>query len=169
MEQRPDDRTTYGSITPSGTPQPGPQAAPPPYGYGLPNADAQQAVPLPGQAQAPYPPPAPGAPPAGYYPHPQPIYVTQQVQMAPAYVAAVAPKSMAAALLLTFFFGPLGLFYASVTGGIVMLIVTVVLGMVTFGISLFLTIPACMVWAAVATSNYNARLALPGGYSQNVR
>ncbi|HEX3462615.1 MAG TPA: hypothetical protein VHS78_01010 [Candidatus Elarobacter sp.] len=123
---------------------------------------------LPGSAPSPYPPPPPAyAPPPGYYP--QPIYVTQQVQMAPAYVAVAAPKSMAAALLLTFFFGPLGLFYASVAGGIVMLIVSVLLAMVTFGLSLFVTVPACMVWAAIATSNYNARLAGPPQYSQNVR
>jgi hypothetical protein len=106
--------------------------------------------------------------PQQYYP--QPIYVTQQVQMAPAYVAMAPPKSMAAALLLTFFFGPLGLFYASITGGIVMLIVTFVAAALTFGVSLLVTFPICMIWAAIATSNYNARLtAVNQGYSQNAR
>jgi hypothetical protein len=95
---------------------------------------------------------------------PQPIYVTQQVQFAPAY-AGVAPKSVGAALLLTFFFGPLGLFYASVTGGVVMLIVSIVFAAMTYGISLLLTVPACMIWAAVAASNHNARIAAPH-YSQ---
>lgn len=88
----------------------------------------------------------------------QNIYITQQVQSSPGYlVAAQPPKSMAAALLLTFFFGPLGLFYASVLGGIVMLLVSIVVAIGTLGLGLLITVPICMIWAAVATSNYNAR------------
>lgn len=41
-------------------------------------------------------------------------------------------KSMAAAIILTFLFGPLGLFYASVTGGLVLLLVDLVAIPVSF-------------------------------------
>ena len=47
-------------------------------------------------------------------------------------------KSMVAAILLTLFFGPLGLFYASITGGLIMLAayaVVLVLSFVTFGMA----------------------------------
>jgi hypothetical protein len=128
------------------------------------NESAQPRAEAP-RTDAPPPPP----PPHMYY-QPQPIYVTQQVQMAPSHVIAVVPKSMAASVLLTLFFGPLGLFYASVTGGVVMTILSIVVGIGTLGVGLLLTGPACIVWAVVATNNYNAR-AMAGAqhYSQNAR
>jgi hypothetical protein len=110
-------------------------------------------------------------PPYQHYPQmyaPQPIYVTQQVQIASPY-AGGPRKSVGVALLLAFLFGPLGLFYASVTGGIVMLIVSVVLALMTYGISILLTLPICMIWAAVAANNHNARLVASVPYAQIVR
>jgi hypothetical protein len=119
---------------------------------------------LPGAGQPYGQAPLPGSqPPPGYYYPPQPIYVTQQVQMTPAYVAVAPPKSLAAALLLTFFFGPLGLFYASVTGGVVMLLVTIVAAAFTFGVSVLVTWPICMIWAAIGTSNHNNRMVAGAG------
>lgn len=50
------------------------------------------------------------------------INVTVQ-QTAPAYM--VAPKSTAVAFLLTLFFGPLGLFYSSPMGGLVLCVVSI--------------------------------------------
>lgn len=68
---------------------------------------------------------------------------------------AVAPqKSMGTALLLAFFFGPLGLLYASVAGGIIMLVVTIILMIFTLGLSLFITWPVCVIWAAIAVNKY---------------
>ncbi|MGB8151145.1 MAG: hypothetical protein WA304_04425 [Candidatus Cybelea sp.] len=99
---------------------------------------------------------SPGVPPPNYYAPPQ-VHVTQQVQVAQP-VLVGAPKSVALALVLTFFFGPLGLLYSSVLGGIIMLVVSVALAAVTFGVSLFLTWPICMVWSAIAASNYNGGL-----------
>ncbi|WP_215843307.1 hypothetical protein HHS34_005530 [Acidithiobacillus montserratensis] len=71
------------------------------------------------------------------------------------------PKSMAAGLILTFLFGPLGLFYASVTGGIVLLVVGIIFGIIavfTFGLGAIL-LPlvwvASMIWAAVAVDKIN--------------
>jgi hypothetical protein len=52
----------------------------------------------------------------------------------------------------------LGLSYSSVVGGIVMLVVSVMLAAMTFGVSLLPTWPTCMAWAAIAASNYNAAL-----------
>ena len=65
-------------------------------------------------------------------------------------------KSMAVAIILAFLFGPLGLLYASVTGGLVLLaadLVAIVLSFVTFGLGAFL-FPliwiASIIWAVLA-------------------
>lgn len=70
-----------------------------------------------------------------------------------------APKSVGLAFALTFFLGPLGLFYSSVTGGIVMLVVSILLAFTTAGISILFTWPVCIIWGCLAASNYNASLA----------
>lgn len=69
-----------------------------------------------------------------------------------------APKSVGVSIILTFFFGPLGLLYSSVVGGLVMLAVSVVVGVLTLGIGLIVTHPICIIWGAVAASNYNKQL-----------
>lgn len=76
-------------------------------------------------------------------------------------------KSMLLGLILTFFFGPLGMLYATVLGGIVMFIVCVL----TFGITImtlglgsilfFLVWIIQMLWAGFAISGYNKRLLNP--------
>lgn len=67
----------------------------------------------------------------------------------------VAGKSMAMAIILAIIFGPLGLMYASVMGGVVMLILTFVVAIFTLGFGAFLMWPVCVAWAAVATNSYN--------------
>ena len=62
-------------------------------------------------------------------------------------------KSMAVAFLLTFFFGPLGMLYSTVAGALIMLVVSVVLGFLTAGLSLFVTWPICIIWAMMAARN----------------
>lgn len=62
-------------------------------------------------------------------------------------------KSVAAALVLTFLFGPLGLFYSSVIGGFIMLALYVIVGIATAGLGLLVLWPITMVWGAVAASN----------------
>lgn len=69
-------------------------------------------------------------------------------------------KSVGVALLLTFLFGPLGMFYSTVKGAIIMLIATGIALVFTFGIGCFITWPVCMIWAAVAASNYNKSLTI---------
>lgn len=68
-------------------------------------------------------------------------------------------KSLGAALVLSFLFGPLGMLYATVTGALVMFAINVVLLFVTLGIGWLLTWPICMIWAASAVSSHNGRLA----------
>lgn len=61
-------------------------------------------------------------------------------------------KSVVLALVLTLFFGPLGLFYVSVWGAVA-LIVVVAAGVVpTLGFVLIFVWPASMVWAAIAAN-----------------
>lgn len=64
-------------------------------------------------------------------------------------------KSLGLAFLLAFFFGPLGLLYASVTGGIVMLILGVIIALITFGVGLIFVWIGSVIWAVVAVNNAN--------------
>lgn len=61
-------------------------------------------------------------------------------------------KNPGLAIVLTLLLGPLGLFYASFAGAILMLAVTCVVGIVTRSYGVFLSWPVCMVWALVATT-----------------
>ena len=110
----------------------------------------QQVAPPPGQ----YPQPT-HYPHAGQYPHQQaaPYYQpVQQVQVNQISVAPQQEKSVAVALVLTFFFGPRGMLYSTVAGGLIMLAANVVLGTLTFGLFLFISWPIQMIWAATAAS-----------------
>jgi len=61
-------------------------------------------------------------------------------------------KSVGTALLLTVLFGPFGMFYSTVAGGLVMTLVTFPLAICTFGVSLLVTWPICLAWAAWAAA-----------------
>lgn len=82
--------------------------------------------------------------------------------VAPGYGTAMAPyvyyprKSVAAAIVLTIFFGPLGMFYSTVEGALIMCAVTF-FAMFT-GIGLLIAWPACVIWGAMAAENYNQRM-----------
>jgi hypothetical protein len=71
-------------------------------------------------------------------------------------------KSLAAALILAFFFGPFGLLYATVPGGLIMLGVALVVGLVTFGLALPFVWIGSMVWAAIAVDQHNDRVTRGG-------
>ncbi|MFZ3585317.1 hypothetical protein ACOI1H_24810 [Loktanella sp. DJP18] len=64
-----------------------------------------------------------------------------------------AGKSAGIAILLTVLLGPLGMFYSTIVGGIVMLIVSFVVAFLTFGLGLLLTWPICIIWAAIAAKS----------------
>jgi len=68
------------------------------------------------------------------------------------------PKSLAVAILLALFFGPLGMLYSTIPGAIVMLILTPIIAIPTVGFGLFVTQPICIIWAAVVTNSYNKKL-----------
>lgn len=70
----------------------------------------------------------------------------------------VNQKSMGTTILLTFLFGPLGMFYSTITGGVIMLIVNIIVAIFTLGFGLLLTWPICIIWAAIATKNHNEKL-----------
>lgn len=61
-------------------------------------------------------------------------------------------KSVGAALALTFFFGPLGLFYINVRGALIAVVVSIIVGLLTLGFGLLFVWPVTMVWAAVTAS-----------------
>lgn len=70
----------------------------------------------------------------------------------------IQSKSMAVAIILALLFGPLGMFYSTVPGALIMLVVSLVVGVVTFGVGLLVVLPICALWAGVAVSNHNKRL-----------
>lgn len=86
---------------------------------------------------------------------PQQYQQVQQVQINQINMGKQEEKSVALALVLTWFFGPFGMFYSTILGGVVMLIADVILGTLTFGLFLIIAWPVQMVWAAIAASNAN--------------
>lgn len=81
------------------------------------------------------------------------------------YIVMKSPKSLGIGLILTFFFGPIGLFYATISGAVIMLIIDAifaVIGFITAGISLVVTAPlvnlVCMIWAYLKIKSYNRDL-----------
>jgi len=73
-------------------------------------------------------------------------------------VVSVSPKSVGIAIILTVLFGPLGMFYSTVAGAIIMMVVSVVAAVLTVGIGLLVTWPICIVWGAVSANSYNKKL-----------
>jgi hypothetical protein len=70
----------------------------------------------------------------------------------------VPQKSLTVAFLLTFFFGPFGLLYSTMLGGLLMIPVTLVVSLLTFGLGDFLLWPVCIIWGMMAAAGYNDRL-----------
>jgi hypothetical protein len=66
-------------------------------------------------------------------------------------------KSVVAALVLTFLFGPLGLLYVSVVGALILLAVGILLFFFTLGLVVFPVWIAAMIWAAVEATNQHSR------------
>jgi len=67
-------------------------------------------------------------------------------------------KSLVVAILLAIFLGPIGLFYASVIGALIMLAITAIIGFITFGFGLFIPYIICIIWAIIAVNSYNKRI-----------
>ena len=76
----------------------------------------------------------------------------------PQVVIVKGTKSVGVSILLTFLLGPLGMFYSTIPGALIMLVVSGIIGVMTAGIGLFLTQPICIIWGAVAAKSYNGKL-----------
>ena len=111
-------------------------------------------------------------PPPHYQGYPAPAYAaapygaTTIVTMAP-------PKSVGVAFLLTFFFGPLGMLYSTVSGALIMIAVGLlggfIVGVMTFGLAWFFWGPAVwltsIIWGCVAADNQaRTRIVTHGSY-----
>jgi hypothetical protein len=83
-----------------------------------------------------------------------PMSNAQQVQ-----VVVVRPvKSAGISIILTFLFGPLGMFYSTIAGALIMLVVSLLVAVLTFGLGLIVTWPICIIWGALAVGSYNKRI-----------
>lgn len=71
-------------------------------------------------------------------------------------VVVGAQKSTGVAILLAFFFGPLGLLYATTSGAIIMFLVNLVLFFILPVVGMVIGWIACIIWAAVAVGQTNA-------------
>jgi|GEM_PF-3505377 len=67
-------------------------------------------------------------------------------------------KSVGVAFLLAFLFGPLGLLYASIIGGVVMFFVSIVLFFVIPVVGYILAWVMCIIWALIAANQANSNL-----------
>lgn len=81
-------------------------------------------------------------------------YPPQQPQI----IVVKSTKSVGVAILLSFLFGPLGMLYSTVAGGLIMFVVNVFAFLFTAGLGLFLTWPIGIVWAAAAANNHNKNI-----------
>jgi len=73
----------------------------------------------------------------------------------PQIIIVAKQKSVGVAFILAFLFGPLGLLYASILGGIVMFILTVVLFFLIPIIGACIAWVGCIIWAIIAAQNAN--------------
>lgn len=73
-------------------------------------------------------------------------------------VVVAETKSVGIAILLTVLFGPLGMLYSTVSGALIMIVLSLVLAVFTLGFSIFLTWPVSVIWGAMAASEHNQRV-----------
>lgn len=76
----------------------------------------------------------------------------------PQHIVVTSTKSVAISIIFTFLFGPLGLLYSTVSGGIIMIVIGIILFVLTAGLGLISTWPICMIWGVIAVSNSNKKV-----------
>lgn len=59
-------------------------------------------------------------------------------------------RKVAVAVIATLLLGPFGMFASTRVGAIVMIVVTVLVALPTLGLGVVLTLPICVLWAAIA-------------------
>lgn len=78
-------------------------------------------------------------------------------------------KSAALAFILALIFGPFGLLYATISGGITMLVIDLFVAVFTFGVGLFFTNVICAVWALSAVNSHNKKMSQPQQFHQVIQ
>ena len=73
-------------------------------------------------------------------------------------IIVTSTKSVGISLILTFLFGSIGMLYSTIIGAIIMSIVSIIIGVLTLGMGLFLVWPICMIWGALAAVSHNKKL-----------
>ena len=82
----------------------------------------------------------------------------QNTPQKPQMIIVKSTKNVGLAAGLGFFFGPLGMCYATLKGALIMFLVNIVIGIFTLGFGVFLTWPICAIWAYMAAKKYNEQL-----------
>jgi hypothetical protein len=62
------------------------------------------------------------------------------------------------AIVLATLLSPLGMFYSTVFGATVMMLISLLVGVFILGFVIILTWPICIIWGAAAASSYNGKL-----------
>ena len=108
----------------------------------------------------------------------EPVYTTSQYQQSqttpnPVFQQTVVSfgnqKSVLVAFLLAFFFGPLGLLYSSITGGVILMIIGIPIGILTLGFGLIFIWIASVIWAIIATNSVNNKMQSGGALNINTQ
>lgn len=77
-------------------------------------------------------------------------------------------KSRVTSFVLTLLFGPLGLLYSSVVGGIIMIILAITLGAATAGVGAIIIWIASIIMGDSFTYNYNKRLLAQSNFMEDI-
>lgn len=70
-------------------------------------------------------------------------------------VVIISKKNVGVAILLTIIFGPLGMLYSTISGALIMTILSMTIGVLTMGLGMIIIWPICIIWAASAAQTYN--------------
>nr|VFJ66140.1 MAG: hypothetical protein BECKDK2373B_GA0170837_11613 [Candidatus Kentron sp. DK] len=76
----------------------------------------------------------------------------------PRHIVVTSTKNMGISLILTILFGPLGMLYSTIPGGIIMMILSLIVGILTAGAGLPITWLISIIWGAMAVSRWNKNL-----------
>lgn len=71
-------------------------------------------------------------------------------------IVAKTKKSVLAAFLLAFMFGPLGLLYASIGGGVFLIIIGTIVVPLKAGLAIFILWPIAMLWGILSLCSTHA-------------
>jgi len=76
----------------------------------------------------------------------------------PRYIVVTSTKNVGISLILTILFGPLGMLYSTISGGIIMMILSLIVAVLTAGAGLAITWLISIIWGAMAVSRWNKNL-----------